>query len=223
MSNSPAALDQCPEFLAPRHCLRDPIPEIFQAAELLDRAVDAHLAGDHGKAGRLIAEADMPEVREWVESLWGSTAPENHRVRTVEGAPPKLNESDRDPKQKADKAQERALIERDGYRCRFCGIPVVRKEIRTAMRRHYGNELPWGCRNSKQHAAFQCLWLQFDHLLPHSRGGRTDLDNLIVTCAPCNNGRSEWILEEVGLIDPRTRLALRTEWDGLERFVGAAQ
>ena len=207
------------DFLAPRTCFRDPVPEIFHAAELLDRAVDAHLAGDRIRSARLIADADMPEVREWVESLWGSPSRDIHRVREVKGSPPTLDKDDRDPSRHATRDQERALIERDGYRCRFCGIPAVRKEIRKALHREYPEALPWGSKNAEQHAAFQCLWLQFDHVLPHSRGGRTDLDNLVVTCGPCNFGRSESTLEEVGLIDPRTRPASRIEWDGLERFV----
>lgn len=119
---------------------------------------------------------------------------------------------------KATRDQERALIARDGHRCRFCGIPLVRMEIRRTMHRDYPRALPWGRRNAEQHAAFQCLWMQFDHVLPHSRGGRTDLDNLVITCGPCNYGRSEATLEEVGLVDPRTRPVPRTGWDGLERF-----
>lgn len=205
-------------FLAPRTCFRAPVAGIFHAAELLDLAVDAHLGGDRARAGRLISEADMPEVRDWVESLWGSASREIHRVREVEDSPPKLDKGARDPRRAATRSQERALIARDGYRCRFCGVPLIRKEIRTAMHRTYPEALPWGATNPEQHAAFQCLWMQFDHVLPHSRGGRTDLDNLVVTCAPCNFGRSESTLEEVGLIDPRLRPVVRTGWDGLERF-----
>ena len=59
------------EFLAPRRCMREPINEIFQAAELLDRAVDAHLNQDWKAAEQLIRAADLPEVRAWTESLWG--------------------------------------------------------------------------------------------------------------------------------------------------------
>ena len=87
------------------------------------------------------------------------------------------------------------------------------------MHCHYSDTLPWGRTNASQHAAFQCFWLQFDHVLPHSRGGRTDLDNLVITCGPCNFGRVERALEEVGLIDPRTRSVEQTNWDGLERFI----
>ncbi len=208
------------DFLAPRACFRDPIPEIFHAAGLLDRAVDAHLAGDRARAARLIAAADMPEVREWVESVWGRASPEIHRVREVKGGAPRLGKDDprRDPTRDATRDQKRALVARDGHRCRFCGIPLVCREIREAMHRDYPQALPWGGTNAEQHAAFQCLWMQFDHVLPHSRGGRTDPGNLVLTCGPCNYGRSEATLEEVGLADPRNRPVQRIAWDGLERF-----
>ena len=206
-------------FLAPRPCLSDPIPEIWHTAELLDLAVDKHLAGDHTGAERLITDANMPEVREWVESLWGKESRDIHRVRKVKGSPPNLEKDDRDSKRDATTDQKRVLIERDGYRCRFCGIPVARPEVRKAIHRSYPQALPWGRTNAEQHAAFQCLWMQFDHVLPYSRGGRTCLDNLIITCAPCNYGRSEWTLEEVGLMDPRNRPPQQIAWDGLERFM----
>jgi 5-methylcytosine-specific restriction endonuclease McrA len=76
----------------------------------------------------------------------------------------------------------------------------------------------------EQHAAFQCMRLQFDHVLPYSRGGESSLGNLVITCASCNFGRMEWTLEEVGLMDPRIAPAppswdLAAKWNGLEDFV----
>ena len=219
MNDKPDPSVQDPDFLAPRLCFREPIKEIFYAAELLDRAVNAHLAGSRREAGRLIAEADMQSVWDWTESIWGKENPEIHRRRKVKGALGTLDENERDPKKKPGKDLKQALIERDGYRCRFCGIPVICKEIRKAMHKLYEDELPWNrYKNTEQHAAFQCMWMQFDHLLPHSRGGRTELANLVITCAPCNFGRMANTLEEVGLIDPLTRPVTKTDWDGLERF-----
>jgi 5-methylcytosine-specific restriction endonuclease McrA len=62
------------------------------------------------------------------------------------------------------------------------------------------------------------MWLQYDHLLPHARGGTNDLGNIVITCAPCNFARMNYTLEEIGLLDPRTREPVRSDWDGLERF-----
>lgn len=91
------------------------------------------------------------------------------------------------------------------------------------MKGAYPESLPWGGTNPEQHAAFQCMWLQFDHILPHARGGDNSVNNVVVTCAPCNYGRSSKVLCEVGLIDPRGLPVHTTSWDGLERFLKPSQ
>ena len=200
-----------------RNCLRDPNPEIFDSARYVDAAVSAHLTGNRKLADELIRIADMPAIREWTESLWGKGGPWT-RPLSVEDPLPFIPKEQRIKIRMPDKVAVAALIARDGYHCRFCGIPVVRAEIRTLIRRAYSEALPWGNTNMTQHAGFQALWMQYDHLLPHARGGDSSLDNMLVTCAPCNNGRSNLTLEEVGVADPRTRDPIRSTWDGLERF-----
>lgn len=211
-------------FLQPRHCMREPIPEIFYAAFLLDRAVGAHLAGDTASAAVLFREADMPEVRAWTESLWGSKSanPDQwkyHRFRAVADMPAHLPESQRIPVRMPTTVEEHRIIEHYGRNCVFCGIPVIHKKIREAAKTAYPQSVSWGSTNPSQHAAFQCMWMQFDHVLPHSRGGDNSLENVVITCAPCNYGRWHWTLDEVGLLDPRKRSLYKTSWDGLERFI----
>ena len=200
-----------------RFCLRDPIPEIFEAARMLAEAVDAHLAGRGKAAADLIRRSDMPEIREWTESLWGSNSP-YVTVRPVDPPVPLLEKKDRIPVRMPGRAEKVRLHERDGYHCRFCGIPVIRVEIRRAIRGIYPDALPWGSTNNTQHAAFQAMWVQYDHLLPHSRGGNNDFGNLIITCAPCNYSRMHYTLGEVGLANPLDRDPVKSSWDGLERF-----
>lgn len=215
------------DFFEPRRCMRHPIDEIFNAAHLLDRAVGAHLAGDHLAAETMIRTANMPAVRAWTESLWGSKAanPDQWRYlryREIPDARPYLAKRERMAERMPSASEKRCIIERYGRNCAFCGIPVISKEVRIAIRQKYPEALPWGDTNQAQHAAFQCMWLQFDHVVPHSRGGDSSIDNVIITCAPCNYARWQWTLEEVGLIDPRTLPAYKTSWDGLERFLGSA-
>ena len=62
------------------------------------------------------------------------------------------------------------------------------------------------------------MWAQYDHILPYARGGTSNLDNIVVACAPCNFGRMNYTLEEVGLTDPRLREPVRSTWGGLENF-----
>jgi 5-methylcytosine-specific restriction endonuclease McrA len=203
--------------LAFRPCLRDPIPEIADAARYLDAAVSAHLDGRSNEAERLIRRADMSAIRDWTESLWGKESP-YVKYRPVLDAPPSLPREQRVKRREPTLADKCDLLLRDGYHCRFCGIPVIREEVRDRIRKIYPNALRWKSGNVNQHFAFQAMWVQYDHLLPHARGGDNDLENTVITCAPCNFGRMNRTLKEVGLIDPRTREPVRSTWDGLERF-----
>jgi hypothetical protein len=200
-----------------RICLRDPIPEIAEAARYLDEAVSAHLNKRFDLADDLIRRANMPEIREWTESLWGKNSP-YVKFRAISNALPTIRRQQRLVLRMPTSAEKQALLQRDGYHCRFFGIPVIRETIRRRIRNSYPDALPWGRTNLTQHAAFQAMWVQYDHLLPHARGGDNSLDNIVITCAPCNFGRMNYCLEEVGLLDPRTREPVRSSWDGLERF-----
>ena len=114
-------------------------------------------------------------------------------------------------------AQKAVLHQRDGYHCRFCGIPVIRAEVRKRLMAAYPGALPWGPRAVTCHAGLQAMWAQYDHVVPFKRGGSSELDNLVVTCAPCNFGRWACTVDEVGLLDPGVRESVRSSWDGLER------
>ena len=211
-------------FLAPRRCLLEPIAEIWTAARLLHEAVDAHLSGETHRAETLICEADFPAIARWTESIWGHRNQNVHRYRSVSDAPPSLAKEMRPQPRMPNRETQLRVKERDGLFCRFCGVPVIDKSIRTRIRSVYPCALRWGRRNAEQHAAFQCMWLQYDHILPNSRGGESSVENVVVTCAPCNFGRMEWTLEEVGLMDPRIAVVspsrgAAAKWNGLEEFV----
>lgn len=192
-----------------------------EAAALLDEAARQHCLGNSFAASLAIAKADLSPIRVWTEDIWGKHQQAILRWRAIEGAPRAVVEAERSLPRMPPPPMKRMLVARDGHYCRFCGIPLIRREVRLALRAAYPTALRWGKRNSEQHAAFQCMWLQYDHVIPHKRGGTTSLDNLLVTCAPCNFGRMNSTVEEVGLIDPRARVPLRGSWDGLERVLGA--
>ena len=96
-------------------------------------------------------------------------------------------------------------------------MPVIHAETRKYLQNLYPDAIPWGKTNASQHAAFQCLWLQYDHVVPHSAGGENTLDNLIITCSACNYGKMNYTVEELGLLDPRDFAPIQSNWDGLER------
>ena len=196
-----------------RECFRPPIAEVAEAASLLDRAVSAHLERRYTEAAYFIARADLPEVAAWTESILGKRS-----TYAIVTPLPASTIVARVPVRMPNALERRQLHERDGYHCRFCGIPVIRPEIRMKMQRAYPKALRWGKRNAERHAAFFAMWVQYDHLVPHSRGGTNSLDNLLVTCSACNYGRGGFMLSEVGLSNPFERPVLKSTWDGLERF-----
>lgn len=199
-----------------RRCFRDPIPEIAQAADCLNQAVAALSFGKVPRAETLVRQADMQAIRDWTESIWGKASP-YVKVRAVENIPALLDKASRIPVRMPNASEKRALHQRDGYHCRFCGIPVIRAEIRQYLQGRMPKVLIWGRTNVTQHAAFQAMWAQYDHLLPHSHGGGNELANVVVTCGPCNFGRMDYLLSQVGLLDPRAFEPVQSEWDGLER------
>jgi hypothetical protein len=198
-----------------RKFLREPIPEIEAAAAQLAEAAKAHLDGNRAKVVALLHATNLPSVREWTESIWGKSGA--FAVRGPYNADP--------PVQRLEKARmpslslKRQLHAEGGYYCRFCGIPVIRREVREFFRKNYAEASLWGTRNCEQHAAFQCMWAQYDHVVPHARGGSNDISNLVVTCAPCNYGRMNYTLGEAGLQDPRSHPPRNGTWSGLEEVL----
>jgi hypothetical protein len=62
------------------------------------------------------------------------------------------------------------------------------------------------------------MWAQYDHILPHARGGRSDLGNVYLTCAARNFDRGNYLLEEFDLVRPSLHGPRQGDWDGLESF-----
>ena len=201
-----------------KRSIKEPIPQIFQTWDFLNQAVDAHLAGDGPRADVLFRKADIRVVWEWLNPGWTRPA-----LNVVVPNPPEdtqeVSEDLRDPDRIIAPAIRSAVLQRDGYRCRYCGIPVVHVDIRKLAHGLYPEAVPWEPYDvTKQHAGFACLWLQFDHVAPHSHGGRSSLDNVVISCALCNYGKFNYTLRQLDVADPRLTPPVLSAWDGLERF-----
>jgi hypothetical protein len=196
-----------------KRCFREPAVEIFDAARYLDAAVSAHLRGSTEIAKELFALANDPKIREWTESIWGKAS-----QYVIVNKQEQLHSAGKEKERMPAADQMKVIRDRDGFHCRFCGIPVVRAEVRKYFHDLYPDSVPWGSTNESQHAAFQCMWLQYDHVTPHSAGGKNDISNIVITCAACNYGKMNYTLDELGLLDPRDFQPIQTSWDGLERI-----
>ncbi len=201
-----------------RKCLIEPPSAMLEAAGWLQKAVVCHLSGDHEGAAEAFIAADVPECGRWADSLWGRGGPWSRphlpgEPATTPGIGPR----------QASRALEDAVAARDGHWCRFCGIGVVRREKRDAIRAGYPDAVRWGSKNDQMHMGLMAMTGCFDHVMPYSRGGATNIDNIVLCCWPCNNGRASLTLKEVGLADPLQRKpaprAGWEAWDGLESFL----
>jgi len=65
------------------------------------------------------------------------------------------------------------------------------------------------------HPAYLLVFASIDHLIPGARGGDwADLENMVTSCWPCNTGKADLLLDEIG----KTLLTedeVRSGWDGL--------
>ena len=189
------------------------IPELEYAADLLQEAVAALRVGDEQTARERLRAADMPEICAYFGRIAGPTDPEVHwQEKSPKDVLPKHARATlRMPSVR----EERAVFERDGWRCRYCGTRIIYKKARQYLTKVFPAEARWGTRNAEKHCALAALTASLDHIVPHSRGGTNEPENLVAACGPCQFGRSDWTLEEVGFFDPRERPPVVDDWDGL--------
>ena len=199
-----------------RHSLVPPIPELAVAAEMLGEAAAAVLEGNSERARQKLADADLQCLFDYSHALMGRRDRSVFRKRLVQ--PTRMSVA-RIPVRMPAGGVIRSIYARDGWRCRFCNCRVVQKEARDRMRALLPGAIRWDAAEG-YHGAFYALTATPDHILPHSRGGTNELDNLVTACWPCNFGRENDLLEELGIADPRSRPPVVDNWSGLTSILG---
>jgi 5-methylcytosine-specific restriction endonuclease McrA len=95
------------------------------------------------------------------------------------------------------------LLERDGFRCRYCNSKVICiEELKVAAKLLQMPELVSGSGNRGRHGIRMIVQATFDHVIPASRfngAGRNDMANLVTSCWPCNFGKAYYKLHELQL------------------------
>ena len=113
-------------------------------------------------------------------------------------------------------ALTREVAERDGYHCRYCAQRVVPHSVFRRFRALVGPDaFPTGRSNATRHGVRLVFGMSIDHVVPHSHDGETTLANLVTACWPCNFGKADFLLSELGLGDPRSRGPVTSNWRGL--------
>ena len=195
---------------------------MHEACDLLGRAADCLLADDAEGAVNCLRDADMPALRDHASRVMSEVSLEVHRVRFVAGAPIRLPSGERVVARRPSACDEAAIFARDGYRCRYCACRVTLPAAQRRMMAAFGPAIRRSRRDRDLHTAFYALTAVLDHLVPHSRGGTNQADNLVTSCQPYNYGKGDWVIEELGLMDPRTRPPRLDNWDGLQRVLHPA-
>jgi 5-methylcytosine-specific restriction endonuclease McrA len=192
-----------------------PPPTWFPDAALaFRRAVISASEGDVASALLALRETREDELREFFVEH-GQMA---YRFR----ASPKRASlsSDRDPIRSISRALERAVIDRDHARCRYCGVPVVPRTVLSAFARVVGTDaFPTTGTNAGRHGVVLAFRANIDHVVPYNRGGRTDATNLVTSCWSCNYGKNRFTVEELGIEDPRASEPRPwRDWTGLTQY-----
>ena len=196
-----------------------PPAELEWAADLLEQAAEALLSGDEATAAVRLREANSRTLHAHGHLLMNGADPVIHRIEAQPDAPPRVPKPKRATIRMPTNAEQDAVYRRDGYRCRYCGCRIVLKEARAAFTSMLPDAAPWPGDDKGKHGAFYALNGCVDHLVPHARGGDNDLANLVTACWPCNFGKWDFLIEELGLADPRLRPPVVDAWDGLARIV----
>lgn len=83
-------------------------------------------------------------------------------------------------------------------------IPLILKLIKL-VRTIYRNKVPFSKRNVMIRDNFRCGYcdtiydLTIDHIIPTSKGGKTNFENCITACHPCNHKKRDKTPNEAGM------------------------
>ncbi len=122
-----------------------------------------------------------------------------------------LRDNLRSPKKLQDK-----VFERDNYHCRYCGIKLISQMVMKQFISDFNQPFfQRGRTNISTHGIIHLTWPVADHIMPWNIGGKTDLDNLVSSCATCNYGKDGYTLEQMGILNPLERAIIEDGWQGL--------
>lgn len=120
-------------------------------------------------------------------------------------------------------AAKLAVHRRDSWTCRYCRARTIAPPVLRFLSEIYPDEFPYhpNWKAGQVHAAYLLVSTSLDHVDPGGRGGSwLDEDNLVTACWPCNTGKADLRLEEVGWT-LLSETDVHSDWDGLTRATNA--
>lgn len=178
------------------------------------QAVEKLLSGQREESIALLCTLRNREMKEWcIEHGQVSGRFRKRGLNSPDESP--IPETSRDPT-KSPKKYQNAVFLRDGYRCRYCGSRLIAQDAIKSFASALDSEVfVKGRKASENHGIVHAAWPVADHIIPWNLGGRTTLDNLVSSCGPCNYGKYNWTIQQMGIQNPLSGDPISDDWDGL--------
>lgn len=182
--------------------------------DLFVSAVDDFLSGDKNSCLEKIRQIRTEEITYWYIEHGQMSG--RHRKLTLGITPPSnIDDNLRDPVRSPSKVQN-AVFERDGYKCRYCGNKLISQDFfRLFIKKLNSDLFKRGETNLTTHGIIHIAWPVADHVIPWNKGGQTNLENLVSSCATCNYGKDGYTIEQMGVENPFNRKPQIDAWTGL--------
>ena len=179
-----------------------------QSWDYFKKIVTAESAGNLQEARNILTLDDGNLRQSWFIDHAQNAGEWRHKAFNIDPPEPVMP---LDSVKKFDKFLE-SILSRDNFRCRYCSQTVFSKKKLQVMRNSLGDEyFRIGKTNRTRNGYYLTLCATLDHVLPHSLGGRTNPDTLVTSCWPCNYGKMNWTLDQIGLESPFLREPLPRE------------
>jgi hypothetical protein len=193
--------------------LVSPWPTLHIAADLFAAAATALDHGAVAEAEHLIRAIDERGFRRYWED--GGIVWEQRHDKTAH--PPGSRAAD-----SITAASRLQVAQRDGWRCRYCGLRLLSGGFVIALRLRLPEAFPTGPRDDDRHWAGSVLRYSPDHMVPHHAGGNSEPENLVASCGVCQFMKGSCTLGELGLTTP-TEQPPDPTWTGLFGRLGRSE
>ena len=186
-----------------------PKPDYFEELWMyFVEALTYETQGDYESSRKILKEHDGRQIGMWFDIHAQNAGEWRRKAFNLPTTTPSLP---LDPVKVFEKYLP-TILSRDNFRCRYCSRTVLPKKKLISFHRNLGDEFfPIGRRNSEISGYYLVLCATLDHVIPHSLGGRTNEGNLVTSCWPCNYGKMNNTLEQIGLENPFSRDPLPLE------------
>lgn len=185
---------------------------------IFEEAVQLFVSGDSQGCLTALSRPRSGEMRDWYIEHGQMSG--KHRARLLARPKPQdVDVAQRDPLRSPAKYENQVFL-RDGYHCQYCGIRLVSGKVLKALIKALNTSaFRRGPRNIDTHGILCIFYPSADHVIPWNKGGRTDMNNLVTSCVPCNFGKDQFTIEQIGIENPLDREPLVDDWNGMLSYL----